>query len=290
MAQERESQGREARERETNEREPQAREPQERVARAGEVSSSGLEGRIALITGASSGLGRHFADVLARAGASVVLAARRMELLEQAADKIERAGGKALATEMDVTEPESVARAFAAAEAQLGVPDIVIANAGVAEPRWFTRLSAEDWRRTLSVNLDGVFHVGQAAAAAMKAANKGGSIINIASVLGFVVQPMLSAYAVSKAGVIQLTRAMALELARDGIRVNAIAPGYFPTDMNRRFLESELGHAMLARFPMARAGALGELDGALLLLASDASSYMTGSVITVDGGAALAVG
>lgn len=259
-------------------------------ARTERLGPFDLAGRSALITGASGGLGRHFAGVLARAGASVALAARRMDLLEHACEDIRALGGTAEPVEMDVTVPETVAGAFEAAESAIGSPEIVVANAGVARPGWFSTLGEADWRQTMDVNLDGVFRVGQEAARRMKAAGRGGAIINIASVLGFAVQPQVAAYAVSKAGVIQLTRAMALELARDDIRVNAIAPGYFATDMNRDFLESGPGKAMLARFPVARPGRLDELDGALLLLASDASTYITGSVITVDGGAGLAVG
>ncbi|MEE9589927.1 MAG: SDR family NAD(P)-dependent oxidoreductase, partial [Hyphomicrobiaceae bacterium] len=185
----------------------------------------GLAGKSALVTGASSGLGRHFAEVLAGAGAQVALAARRMDLLNHAAEEIRGVGGKAVALELDVSQGAAVAQAFDVAEAEIGAIDIVINNAGVASESWFVETSEEEWRRTMDVNLDGVYRVGREAAQRMKAAGSGGSIINVASVLGLRVMPGLSSYAVSKAAVVQLTKSMALELARDNIRVNAIAPG-----------------------------------------------------------------
>ena len=248
-----------------------------------------LKGRSALVTGASSGLGRHFAQVLSRAGADVVLAARRLDRLQTLAAEIEREGGRALAVELDVTEPASVKRAFDAAAA-LGPVTILINNAGVPSGSFFTKTSEEEWRSVLAVNLDGVFRVGQEAARRMVANGAGGSIINIASILGFGVSKTLSAYAASKSAVVSLTKSMALELARDKIRVNALAPGYFSTDINEAFLASETGKRLLSGVPMKRAGELQELDGPLLLLASDAGSFMTGSVITVDGGHLLGAG
>ena len=248
-----------------------------------------LKGRTALVTGASSGLGRHFVQVLSRAGASVVLAARRLDRLQTLAQEIEREGGKALAVALDVTDPDSVQRAFDAAEA-LGPVTILVNNAGVPSGSFFTKTSEEEWRSVLDVNLDGVFRVGQETARRMAAKGAGGSIINIASILGFGVSKTLSAYAASKAAVVSLTKSMALELARDKVRVNALAPGYFSTEINDTFLASETGKRMLSGVPMKRAGELKELDGPLLLLASDAGSFMTGSVITVDGGHLLGAG
>jgi NAD(P)-dependent dehydrogenase (short-subunit alcohol dehydrogenase family) len=248
-----------------------------------------LKGRTALVTGASSGLGRHFAQVLSRAGASVVLAARRLDRLHTLAQEIEREGGKALAVALDVTDPDSVQRAFDAAEA-LGPVTILVNNAGVPSGSFFTKTSEEEWRSVLDVNLDGVFRVGQETARRMAAKGAGGSIINIASILGFGVSKTLSAYAASKAAVVSLTKSMALELARDRIRVNALAPGYFSTEINDAFLASETGKRLLSGVPMKRAGELKELDGPLLLLASDAGSFMTGSVITIDGGHLLGAG
>ncbi|MEZ5909543.1 MAG: glucose 1-dehydrogenase [Hyphomicrobiaceae bacterium] len=249
-----------------------------------------LTSKVALVTGASSGLGRHFAGVLARAGASVVLAARRRDRLEALATSIREQGGRATAVEMDVTDPASVTSAFDAAEAALGPVQVLVNNAGVPSNSWFLRTTEEEWRTVLGVNLDGVFRVGQEAARRMAAGGNGGSIVNIASILGLGVIGRLAPYAASKAAVIQLTKSMALELARDRIRVNALAPGYISTEMNSDFLVSEGGRKLLSRVPMQRAGALGELDGPLLLLASDAGSFMTGTVVAVDGGHLLSMG
>ncbi|MEO0617948.1 MAG: SDR family NAD(P)-dependent oxidoreductase [Pseudomonadota bacterium] len=249
-----------------------------------------LTGRTALVTGASSGLGLHFAATLAAAGADVVLAARRMDRLEATAETLRRDGTRAHAVEMDVADPESVAAGIDAAVDAFGAMDICVNNAGIADDRWFAKMSDKDWRRTMDVNLDGVFRVGRAAAVAMRNHGNGGSIINVASVLGMAVRPAVSAYCVSKAAVIQLTKAMALELARDNIRVNALAPGYFETDLNRGFLQSELGAELISRIPMRRTGHYEDLSGPLLLLASDAGRYMTGSVLTADGGVLLATG
>lgn len=249
-----------------------------------------LDGRTALVTGASSGLGRHFALTLARAGAKVAVAARRMDRLAETVELIRSDGGTAVAVALDVTDSQAPARAFDEAEAALGPISILVNNAGVPSGAWFLEMPEAEWRKVLDVNLDGVFRVAQEGARRMDAAGDGGSIVNIASILGCGVLKTLSAYAVSKAAVVQLTKAMALELARSGIRVNAIAPGYFATDMNRDFLESDAGAQLIARVPQARVGALHDLDGALLLLASDAGSFMTGTVIPVDGGTLLAMG
>jgi NAD(P)-dependent dehydrogenase (short-subunit alcohol dehydrogenase family) len=249
-----------------------------------------LAGKAALVTGASSGFGRHFARVLAGAGAKVALAARRVDVLQQLETEIRTGGGEATAVTMDVTDRESVTRAVAGAEAALGPITILVNNAGVPSNSFFTRTSEEEWRAVMAVNLDGVFRVGQEAARRMAANGRGGSIINIASLLGFGVIKGLSTYSATKAAVVSLTKSMALELARDRIRVNALAPGYFATEFNDAYLASEAGKKMMARVPMGRAGAVEELDGPLLLLASDAGAFMTGSVITVDGGHLLAMG
>lgn len=243
-----------------------------------------LTGRVALVTGASSGLGEHFATVLASAGAKVIVAARRTDRLDALKARIEAAGGTAHAVAMDVTNRADVERAFAAGEAALGPISICINNAGVTDPAWFVKMREEQWRKIMDVNLDGVFHVGQEAARRMVAAKKGGSIVNVASIVGLGAIKTLSAYAASKAAVIALTRNMALELARDKIRVNAIAPGYISTELNAPFWDTEGGKRMIAHVPMQRLGSPEELDGPLLLLASDAGSFMTGSVLTVDGG------
>ena len=243
-----------------------------------------LAGKAALVTGASSGLGRHFAKVLAGAGAKVALAARRLERLEHLAQEIEAGGGTAVAVAMDVTDGASVARAFDAAEAALGPIGVLLNNAGVPSGSFFLDMSESEWRDVLSVNIDGVFRVGKEGARRMVAQGAGGVIINTASMLSFGVSKSLSAYAASKAAVASLTRTMALELAREKIRVNALAPGYFDTELNDAFLASAAGSRLIARLPLKRAGKLTDLDGPLLLLASDAGGYMTGSILVVDGG------
>ncbi len=243
-----------------------------------------LEGQTALVTGASSGLGWHFAGVLARAGAKVAIAARRLDRLQELAREIDPSGSRAVAVELDVKRPASVTAAFDAAEAALGPVSIVINNAGISEPAWFTRISEAQWRNTMDVNLDGVFRVGQEAARRMVSAGHGGSIVNIASIVGLGAIRTLSAYAASKAAVLALTRTMALELARDNIRVNALAPGYIATELNDSFWSTEGGKRMIAHVPFRRLGQVEELDGPLLLLASRAGSFMTGAVLTVDGG------
>ncbi|MFV0296354.1 MAG: SDR family NAD(P)-dependent oxidoreductase [Hyphomicrobiaceae bacterium] len=244
-----------------------------------------LKGQVAMVTGASSGLGEHFAQVLARAGARVVLAARRIDRLEDLKKRIEASGGEAHAVALDVRDPASVKGAFDATDKAFGPVTVLVNNAGVTDPAFMTRMSEEQWRGVLDVNLDGVFRVGQEAARRMVASGKGGSIVNIASIVGLGAIKTLSAYAASKAAVIALTRNWALELARDKVRVNAIAPGYISTELNDDFWETEAGKRMIAHVPMRRLGSLNELDGPLLLLASPAaSSFMTGSTIVVDGG------
>jgi NAD(P)-dependent dehydrogenase (short-subunit alcohol dehydrogenase family) len=249
-----------------------------------------LSGQTALVTGASSGIGRHLAAVLAQAGAQVAVTARRIDRLTDLAADIRARGGIAHPAAMDVTSRESVAAAFDATETALGPVDILVNNAGIPSGTYFTKMSDAEWRGVLDVNLDGVFRVGQEAAQRMQAAKRGGSIINIASILGYGVLKTLAPYAASKAAVIHLTKVMALELARDRIRVNAIAPGYIETEMNKDFLASDAGRKIVAKVPQGRFGALADLDGPLLLLASDAGAYMTGSTIVVDGGSLLALG
>ena len=249
------------------------------------MSLFSLANRTALVTGASSGLGEHFAHVLAGAGASVVIAARRMDRLERVAAEISAKGGKALPVEMDVTREDSVTGAFAEIQDALGRPcDIIINNSGMSREGWYREQSEEDWNAVIDTNLTGVWRVGKAATNAMIAAGVKGSIVNIASITAHRTQMMTTAYCVSKAGVDHLTRHMALESARYGIRVNAISPGYYKTAINDDYLDSEAGDAMRKRIAMRRFGEYRELDGALLLLASDAGSYMTGSTLVVDGG------
>jgi 3-oxoacyl-[acyl-carrier protein] reductase len=248
-----------------------------------------ITGEIALVTGASSGLGRRFAQVLAANGASVVLVARRADRLADLRKTIESAGGKALAIEADVNDRAAMLRAFDAAEKAFGAVTILVNNAGIAHSGRALEMPPEEWRRILQTDLDAVFYWAQEGARRMLAANRKGSIVNIASVLGFGVSKGVIAYAVAKAGVVQLTQALALELAFKGVRVNAIAPGWFVTEINDEFLVSEKGEEVKRAIPMGRFGAEGDLDGALLLLVSRAGAYITGASILVDGGQVVAL-
>jgi NAD(P)-dependent dehydrogenase (short-subunit alcohol dehydrogenase family) len=238
-----------------------------------------LEGKRALVTGASGGLGLHFARVMAEAGAHVTLAARRLDRVEAEAAALRDAGLAAGARALDVTAPESVAALFEAA----GPFDVVINNAGIADGGAALDQSPQDFARVIDTNLNGVFTVARAAARGMSAAG-GGSIVNIASILGLRVSGHVAAYAASKAGVIQLTKALALEWARHGVRVNALCPGYVETPINAGFFATDAGRALIRRIPQRRLGQLSDLDAPLLLLASDRSAYMTGAVVAVDGG------
>jgi 3-oxoacyl-[acyl-carrier protein] reductase len=243
-----------------------------------------LKGRVALVTGASSGLGVQFSRALADNGAAVALVARRADRLKSLKDEIEGEGGKAIAIEADVTDRAAVARAFDAAEKAFGTVTILVNNAGIAHGGRAVDMPVEEWRKVLSTNLDAVFFCAQEAARRMLAAKKPGAIVNIASVLGLMVAKGAVAYAAAKAGVVQVTKALAVELAFKGVRVNAIAPGWFVTEMNDDYLASEAGDKIKREIPMGRFGKAGELDGALLLLASDAGSYITGATLVVDGG------
>ena len=243
-----------------------------------------LSGQIALVTGASSGLGQHFALILAQAGADVVLAARRVEPCQQIAEQIQALGRRAIAVSMDVTQAASVDHAVQAAHTELGPITILCNNAGIAVTRAFLEQSEDEWDRVLDTNLKGAYLVGQSVARHMSEHGLGGSIINTASIAGFRVAKQLTAYVASKGGLIQLTRAMALELATYNIRVNALAPGYIETEINQGFFQTVAGLKMVKRIPQGRIGRLSDLDGPLLLLASSAGRYMTGSVLTVDGG------
>jgi 3-oxoacyl-[acyl-carrier protein] reductase len=248
-----------------------------------------LTGRVALVTGASSGLGARFAEVLAEAGAAVVLVARRRDRLEAVKARIEKAGGRAIAVAADVLDRAAMQRAYDAAEAAFGTVDVLVNNAGVAHAGRAVELSEEDWRRVLGTNLDAVMFWSQEAARRLIAAGKSGAIVNISSVLGFGVAKGVIAYATAKAGVIQLTKALGLELAFKGIRVNAIAPGWFMTDLNREYLTGETGEKLKRALPVGRFGEDGDLDGALLLLVSEAGRYIVGTTIVVDGGQMVAL-
>jgi NAD(P)-dependent dehydrogenase (short-subunit alcohol dehydrogenase family) len=253
----------------------------------GPVKSSdrfALAGRAALVTGASSGFGRHFAKTLAAAGAAVAVAARRRELLETLVAEIASAGGRAVAVDLDVTDGASVAAAFTHAAGALGPIDVVVNNAGISILKPSLELAEADWDAVVDTNLRGAWLVAQAAARALVAAGRPGRIINIASIVGLRPIGQLAPYAAAKAGLIHLTRVLAMEWARHGIQVNAIAPGYVETDLNREFWTSPAGTRLIERVPQRRLGRLEDLDGPLLLLASDAGSFMTGSVLVVDGG------
>ena len=243
-----------------------------------------VSGKVALVTGAFSGLGCDFARVLGEAGAIVILAGRRMEQGRRLTEELALAGIGAHAVFMDVEQAASVDAAMTEILDGVGVPDILVNNAGVTMTKPLLDLNEEEWTSVIDVNLNGAWRVAQRTARAMKAAGRGGSIINISSILGLRVAQQLPAYAAAKAGLIQLTRAMALELTRHGIRVNALAPGYVETTLNRDFFATEPGKALIKRIPQRRLGQSRELAGPLLLLASEASAYMTGAVLVVDGG------
>jgi 2-deoxy-D-gluconate 3-dehydrogenase len=243
-----------------------------------------LEGHTALVTGANGGLGSHFAQTLARAGAKVAIAARRLESLREVEEQIRSAGGHAMPVALDVSKRESVVQAFEQAAAALGPITVAVNNAGIAVTKPLLEHTEDDWNEVIGVNLTGAWRVAQEAARHMVKHQRGGSIVNIASILGLRVSAQVPSYAASKAALIQLTKAMALELARHKIRVNALAPGYVTTSINRDFFETEAGQALIKRIPQRRIGNPEELDGALLLLASDAGSYATGTVLAVDGG------
>lgn len=248
-----------------------------------------LTGEVALVTGASSGLGLRFAEVLATNGAKVVLVARRADRLSELKQKIEKAGGKAIAVEADVLDRAGMERAFDAAEKAFGTVTILLNNAGIAHTDRAIDLTEKTWKEVLAIDLDAVFFWSQEAARRMMAANTKGSIVNIASVLGFNASKGVAAYAVAKAGVVQVTKVLGLEWANKGIRVNGIAPGWFTTDINREFLASERGQAIRRDIPMERFGEDGDLDGPLLLLVSQAGRFMAGETILVDGGQSVAL-
>ena len=242
-----------------------------------------LNSKIALVTGASSGLGWHFAKVLAAAGAHVVVAARRKVRLQALCDEIAADGGKASAVTLDVTDAQSVTACFNACEKVAGVPDIVVSNAGTTITKMAVDQTPEDFDQVMNANLRGCWLVDTEAARRLIAAQKPGSIINIASILGERVAAAVAPYAISKAGVIQATKAMALEWARYGIRVNALLPGYVRTELNGEFLDSDIGEKLRKRIPSRRFSQVTDLEGPLLLLASDAGQAMSGSTLEVDG-------
>ena len=244
-----------------------------------------LNGRIALVTGASSGFGKSFLQVLSEAGAKVIGADIRKEVLEDSVKEINEHGHAVLAQEMDVTSEESIDQALARITKDTGAPDIVVNCAGLVHAANFLDTKVEDYNRIMDVNLKGTWQVGRAAAALMVENKKPGSIINIASLIGLGgVQPQLTFYQTSKTAVVALTKSMATELWRFNIRVNALCPGYVMTDLNREFFMSEAGQEYIKRMPQRRLGEIHELKGPLLLLASDAGSFINGAALPVDGG------
>ena len=237
--------------------------------------------KTALVTGASSGLGAHFGRLLAGQGYHVLLAARRLDKVADLASQIALTGGSAEPLKMDVTNAASVDAAF---EAMIRPPDVVINNAGVAGDGAAMDMTEEVFDMVIDTNLKGVFLVSQAAARSMKARGQGGAIVNIASILGLRVAGGVSAYTASKAGLVQLTKAHALEWARYGIRVNALCPGYIETPLNREFFATAAGKALIRRIPQRRLGQLADLDAPLLMLLSKGAAYVTGCALPVDGG------
>jgi NAD(P)-dependent dehydrogenase (short-subunit alcohol dehydrogenase family) len=241
-----------------------------------------IRGKRVFVSGASGGLGAHFARTAARCGAAVAVGARRRGRLDDLVRELGEAG--AVAVDLDVTDEASIAAALDAAEAAIGPLDVLVNNAGIAEGGAALDTSPQEFDRVIATNLRGVWLMSVAAANRWRAAKRGGAVVNIASILGFRVAGGTSAYAASKAAVVQMTKGHALEWARYGIRVNALAPGYIATDINAGFFETEHGQAMVKRIPMRRLGQPEDLDGAFLLLCSDASRWMTGATIPVDGG------
>jgi len=252
------------------------------------LPSFSVEGQVALVTGASSGIGLHLAEVLALAGAKVALAARRIDRLDAACAAIRERGGTCLATALDVTDQKSIAAALATTEARLGPLSILVNNAGVVVSKPFFEHTEEDWDHVVDTNLKGAWLMAREFAAHLVAKKRPGRIVNIASVLSFRTIARVPSYLAAKAGLLHLNGAMAMELARYNILVNAIAPGYVVTDFNRDFLMSEAGLKLAARVPMKRVGQVEDLGGALLFLCSPASAYVTGACISVDGGHGIA--
>ncbi len=246
-----------------------------------------LDGRAALVTGASRGLGRRFALALAAAGAHVALAARDAARLAEVAAEIEATGGRATSILMDVTNRASVEAGVAEAEAALGPLRVVVNNSGIALTKRLLEVTEAEWDPVIDVNLTGAWLVAQASAKAMVAHGQGGSIVNISSILGQRTNPGVIAYNAAKAGLDHVTREMAAELAKHGVRVNALAPGYIETDMNRSYWSTPPGKALMSRVPMGRLGQEADLDGPVVFLASDASAYVTGQILGLDGGHAV---
>ena len=252
------------------------------------VPSFDITGQVAFVTGASSGIGRHFAEVLAAAGAKVALAARRADRLAELAREVETRGGQCLPLSCDVTDRESIIAAIAAAEDRLGPLSILVNNAGVVVSKPLFEHTEADWDYVVDTNLKGAWLAAREFAHHLVEQKRPGRIINIASILASRTIGRVPSYCAAKAGLTHLTHVLAMELARYGILVNALAPGYVETDFNRAFFQTAAGKALIGRIPLRRLAQAPDLDGALLFLASPASAYVTGAVIAVDGGHAVA--
>ena len=252
--------------------------------RAVDLPSFSIAGSVALVTGASSGIGRHFAELLAAAGARVAAAARREERLADLARDIAAQAGECLPLACDVTSHDSVKAMIAAAEDRLGPLSILVNNAGVVVSKPLFEHTEEDWDYVIDTNLKGAWLAAREFAHHLVEKKRPGRIINISSVLASRTIGRVPAYCAAKAGLSHLTGVLAMELARYGILVNALAPGYVETDFNRAFFQTEAGKALVGRIPLKRLGQSSDLDGALLFLASPASAYVTGAVLAVDGG------
>lgn len=254
-----------------------------------------LSGRIALVTGASSGLGAQFARTLARAGAAVVLASRRVEKLKDLRARIEGEGGDAHVVELDVTDLDSIKSAVAHAETEMGSIDILVNNSGVSTTQRLQDVTEADYDFIFDTNTKGAFFVAQEVAKRMLARSRGaapgsftgGRIINVASMAGLKVLPQIGAYCMSKAAVVQMTRAMALEWGRFGINVNALCPGYIDTEINHHHWQTEQGQKLVAMLPRKRVGQPQDLDALIVMLASDQSHFVNGAVIAADDGFAV---
>jgi NAD(P)-dependent dehydrogenase (short-subunit alcohol dehydrogenase family) len=248
-----------------------------------------LDGKVAMITGASSGIGARLAQSFAAAGAAVALVARRRDRLEALEQELLASGAQVVVVELDINDHAALPAAFASIEARLGVADVVINNAGIAAPATFLKTTADVLHDTMSTNFESAWHVTQEAARRLVAARKPGSIINVASVLALGAGPGYAAYSASKSALVSMTRSLALEFVRYRIRVNALAPGWFVTEMNRDYFATAAGEEYLKKIPPGRAGQLDELVGPALLLASDAGSYVNGVTLPVDGGHSVAL-
>ena len=254
-----------------------------------------LSGRVAFITGASSGLGAQFARTLARAGAGVVLASRRLEKLKELRARIEGEGGDAHVIELDVTDHDSIKSAVAHAETEMGSIDILVNNSGVSTTQRIQDVTPEDYDFIFDTNVKGAFFVAQEVGKRMLARSRGaapgsftgGRIINIASMAGLKVLPQIGAYCMSKAAVVQMTRAMAMEWGKFGINTNAICPGYIDTEINHHHWDTEQGQKLIAMLPRKRVGNPQDLDALLVMLASDQSHFINGAVIAADDGFAI---